>query len=594
MRTADQWADACRVLPAGSAEPGPWRSSRVPFMVPVMRAASDPRYRRIVVCCGAQMSKTESLLNIIGHKLDDDPAPILYVAPTQRQVESISSSRVMKMLSSCPSLLEKLDKTRAGNKVGEKYIAGQRLGFAWAGSATELSSHPAALVLVDERDRMTADVDGEGDPVGLAEARTATYPDGKVIIASTPTLEGGSPIWALYLEGTQYRWSWPCPDCFEYFVPEFTLLKWPEKSSPQQALRGAKVACPHCGSLIGDEHRQPMNAAGRFETAGNEDSDTASFWISGLASPWRSFGQAAKAFVEAAHSGSQERVQTITNTVFGELYKLAGDAPAWESVAKLRGEYAMGSLPEGVLRITCGVDVQGDRLVFAVRGWGYSSESWLLEHGELFGETEHEPVWTQLANLLDVDYGGRRIDRMLVDSGYRPGGARTATNQVYAFARRFAGRVLPTKGHDVGDKPLWLSKIDVTFAGKVHKHGLSLMHIDTNYFKAWLYGRIDWPADQPGAWHLPNDATDDYCQQVVSEQRIVKPTGRVVWIRTRTANHYLDAEILNCAGAHLIGIHRAQRKPAKADQPPAQPVVQNGWPDRRRPPSGRRNWVTQW
>jgi phage terminase large subunit GpA-like protein len=558
-------------------------------MVPVMRAASDPRYRRIVVVCGAQMSKTESLLNIIGHKLDDDPAPILYVAPTQRQVESISSSRVMKMLASCPTLWDKLDRTRAANKVGEKFIAGQRLGFAWAGSATELSSHPAAIVLVDERDRMGADVQGEGDPVALAEARTATYPDGKVIVASTPTLEGGSPIWALYLEGTQHRWSWPCPDCGEFFVPEFSLLKWPEKSTPQKALREARVACPHCGSLLGDEHRAAMNTAGRFQIAGDPEADTASFWISGLASPWRTFGHAAKAFIEAAHSGSQERVQTITNTVFGETFKLAGEAPAWENVAKLRGEYAMGALPDGVLRIACGVDVQGDRLVFAVRGWGYSSESWLLEHGELFGETEHEPVWTQLAHLLDTDYAGRRIDRMLVDSGYRPGGGRTATNQVYAFCRRFAGRVLPTKGHDTQDKPLWMSKIDVTLAGKTHKAGLSLVHIDTHYFKSWLYGRIEWPADQPGAWHLPHDTTDDYCQQVVSEQRIVKPNGRVVWVRTQKANHYLDAEILNCAAAHLLGIHRAQRPAPKAEQPKHEPADAK-WMQRR----PGRNWVTQW
>src|SRR5690348_2164665 len=82
-RTPDVWADSCRILQPGSAEPGKFRSSRTPYMVPIVRAAHDPRYRRIVAVMGAQMSKTEGLaLNVIGQRLDDDPTPIIYVGPT--------------------------------------------------------------------------------------------------------------------------------------------------------------------------------------------------------------------------------------------------------------------------------------------------------------------------------------------------------------------------------------------------------------------------------------------------------------------------------------------------------------------------------
>ncbi len=38
-RTPDEWADAERVLPKGSAEPGPFRSKRTPYMIPLQRAA---------------------------------------------------------------------------------------------------------------------------------------------------------------------------------------------------------------------------------------------------------------------------------------------------------------------------------------------------------------------------------------------------------------------------------------------------------------------------------------------------------------------------------------------------------------------------
>ncbi|MCP5009407.1 MAG: terminase [Aestuariibacter sp.] len=584
-RTPDQWANQCRVLPAGSAEPGPWRSERTPFMIPIQRACAEPRYRRIVVACGSQMGKTEGLLNVLGWRLDDDPCPMLYIGPTQKNVESVSTDRVMKMFRSVSSLWDKLSKGKA-NKITEKHVAGIRLGFGWAGSATELSSHPAGLVLVDERDRMDNDVEGEGDPVELAEARTSTYPDGRVIIVSTPTTEGASPIWDLYEEGTNLKWAWPCPECGEYFIARLELLQWPENCTPQRALTEAKLACPKCGSLIGDEQKPGMNDKGVFVGTGQTvtpegevigesiESDTASFWISGLCSPWRTFGQRAKAFIAATKSGVPGRIQAVINTGFGELYRIAGDAPDWGRVASLRQPYEFDTLPEGVQIITCGVDVQKNRLVYAVRGWGYNSESWLIRHGELWGETEHDAVWLELAKLLDVEYEGLKIRRMLIDSGYKPGKGRGSDNQIYKFCRQFRSLAFPGKGHDRQDKPLKASKIDVSVRGKIIKNGLQLWHLDSDYFKSWVYSRIEWPQDEPGGWHIPQDADDDYCQQVVAEQRLVKASGHVTWISVRKDNHYLDCEALNAAAAHMLQVHALKKStpPINENKPISRPT----------------------
>jgi phage terminase large subunit GpA-like protein len=551
-----------------------------------MHAAADHRFRRVVMVMGAQLGKTEGLLNVMGWRLDDDPAPLLYISPTQRQAESISRDRLGKMLRSTPSLWAKLAKGQA-DKLSEKWVSGVRLGFGWAGSATELSSHPAGLVLVDERDRMTSDTGGEGDPVSLAEARTATFPDGKVVVCSTPTLEGGSPIWALFEEGTQHRWAWPCPDCGTYFVPRFELLRWPEDATPHQALKRTRLACPECGSELDDVHRPEMNRQGLFlapgqsvdaagEVTGPEpESDTASFWVSGLCSPWRSWGQRAKAYLEAVRSKTPGRVQAVVNTQFGELFKLTGDAPDWTRVADLRGGYDSGTVPEGVRLLTCGVDVQKDRLVYAVRGWGANSESWLIEHGELWGETEHNPVWAALRQLLGRSWDGFQIKRMFVDAGYNPSTGRGSDNQVYVFCRQQRSRAFPTKGHDSQDKPVKAARIDVTVGGRTHKQGLQLWHLDSDYFKSWVHSRIEWPAGESGAFHLPADATDDYCQQLVAEQRLVTAAGRVQWIATRKDNHYLDAEALNAAAAHSLAVHQllpAQRRapePAADQQQPA-------------------------
>ena len=585
------WADQNRILPAGSAEPGPWRSARAPYMVPAMQAAVDPKFRRVVLVCGAQMGKTELLLNLIGHRLDDDPAPVIFIGASQRQVESISTSRVSRMIRSTPSLDAKLDKRKSHNKVTEKTIAGQPFRFAWAGSAIELSSTPAALVLLDERDRMEGDVGGEGDPLTLAEARVATYPDGKVIVTSTPTIEGASPIWALLEGGTHYRWSWPCPECETFFVPCFDLLKWPEKSTPAKAKREARLACPHCGSLIEDKHRSSMNAAGRYELTGDAESDTASFWISGLASPWRSWGEAAKQWVEAARSGEPGRVQATKNTVFGELFLLQGEAPATSRVGELRGAYKFDECPTDARVLTCGVDVQKDRLFYSIRAWGERSTSWLIRHAELWGETDQQGVWGDLAALLEAEWGGKRLRLMLIDSGFRP-------DAVYAFARRFPGRVLPSKGHDAQSKPVQVSRIEVNPRGKTSRHGVALAHVDASYFKAYVHGRIAWPLDQPGAWHLASETTDDFCAQLVAESRITKANGKIVWVRGSKANHYLDAEVLNAAAAHLLNVHALKRPKTggPALEPPAKPAKPVDWFRTGRPPpkAPRGNWVKNW
>lgn len=611
-------------------------------MIPIVRACASPRYRRVVGVLPTQTGKTDGMLNVMGHRLEDDPVPIIYYGPSQKLTESVSSDRVMKMFRSAPRLWERLAKGKQ-NKVAEKSISGVRLGFGWAGSATELSSHPAGLVFVDERDRMKP-LPGEGDPVELAEARVATYADGRVCIFSSPTIgnvnpkkneETGlehweeidtehdgtllaSPIWKLWQEGTRYEWAWPCPHCNEFFIPRFRLLTWPKDATVQQASREARLACPNCGALIEEGAKLGMNARGVFVAPGQKvandgavtgpepDSATASFWVSGLCSPWRTFGQLARAFLAAVRSGDQERVRGVLNTRFGELYAVGGDGPDWNEVRDLKEGYAAGTVPEGVQVITCCVDVQEKRLVYAVRGWGWNSESWLIEADDIWGETEHDAVWLQLAALITKEFHGKRIRLMLIDSGYNPSEkARNPDNQIYLFCRRHKGKAFPSKGHDTQDKPVKASKIDVSHKGKIFKNGLDLWHLDTDYFKSWVHARLEWPKGEAGGWHLPSDVTDDYCQQITAEHRAVNPSGKVQWVRIRRENHFLDVEGMNVAAAHILRLHalpkpqekapdgapaaESSSEPAPAAAKPQQPFV------RRRPVTvPRRNFTTGW
>ncbi len=539
---------------------------------------------------GAQMSKTDGvLLNTLGWKLDEDPQPSIYFGPTEKNVKSISKDRIDKMFRTTESLYDGLSKGK-DDTVYEKFVNGMRLGFGWAGSGSELASHPVALVQIDERDQME-NVKGQGDPVTLAKARVATYPNGKVLVTSTPTegavetvtLDTGlthwepaygddiqSPIWQLWQDGTRFEWAWPCPHCAEYFIPRFALLVWSDKAEPEQARQSARLACPHCGSEIEHRHKGAMNERGVFvapgqsvtsegEVVGEEPENTiASFWVSGLCSNWVSWGERAHDYVKAARTGDPGEIQSAINTGLGELYRLHGEAPPWEDVQECAAGYMLGDVPEDALMLTSGVDVQHNRLVYVVRAWGEGMTSWLVDRGELWGETDQPTVWRYLAELVESTYSDLGISLMAVDEGFR-------TTEVYDFCRNRKGQAVPAKGRANLDKPYKAANVDVNVRGKVLKKGLQHWIHDDEIGKSWVHSRIEWPSDQPGAWFLPSDIDEDYCKQIVSWQRITKPSGRTVWIRVRKDDHFLDAEVLAYLAARIRNVDRL-RKPDRSQE----------------------------
>jgi phage terminase large subunit GpA-like protein len=620
-------------------------------MIPVMRACVDPRVKRVTVVCGAQMGKTDSILNVIGARLDDNPAPVLYVGPTRSQVEKIIEPRLMAMIRSSKNLRAIYAKGKASSKTAKR-INGVLCRLAWAGSPSELASQEAAIAAMDEIDRMAFDLRGEGSPIELVDARLATFPGSKLILTSTPT-EGSineyrdersglvhwelsapedvrSTVWRSWQEGTRHEWAWPCPDCSRYFIPRFNLLKWPEKSTPGQAFRKARLACPACGVLIEDRFKAAMNRRGVFAAPGQSIDDEgnlsgdfefnshASFWISGLCSPWLSWGKRAGDFVTAVRSGDTGRIQAVTNTGFGELWKSSGESLPWQDIRALGAGYSHTEFPAGPIILTCGVDVQQDRLIYVIRGWSYNLESWLVEHGELYGETVYDPVWGLLGNLLNRTWGDLSIRLMVVDSGYAPRAGHTTSevvlqntwrrpdHMVYKFCRQYSGRAVPTKGHDEQSKPLHSAEIDILINGQTIKKGLRLWHIDSNFFKSWVYARLKQPVDSNNAWHLPHDVSEDYCMQITAEAKLVKASGRISWIRLRKENHVLDCEVLNVAAAHMLSLQtlrpRGEEPTAASKDPspgavsppaivtprPTQPSVAQGV---RAP---QKNWINGW
>jgi phage terminase large subunit GpA-like protein len=290
-RDPAEWAADHRIYPETAGIPGPRDPWLTPYMVPVSAAVHSGKYRRVVAVTSAQSGKTDAMLDIIGARLDQRPAPIIYVGPTKEFLTDQFEPRLMSLLDEAETLKNKVVRGRRMKKT-LKLVAGVRIRLAHAGSSAALKSDPAALALIDEFDEMMANVKGQGDVLGLVEARGETYADFVTAVTSTPSRglvdteldsESGlefwakadpddleSPIWKLFQEGTRHHWTWPCRHCNEYFVPRFNLLRWPERSTPAQAKRDAVLTCPHCGGVHSEADKLWMNDRGAMVAPGQK------------------------------------------------------------------------------------------------------------------------------------------------------------------------------------------------------------------------------------------------------------------------------------------------------------------------------------
>jgi phage terminase large subunit GpA-like protein len=551
----------------------------------------------------SQSGKTEALLDIAGQRLDQKPAPILYVGPNKQFLTEQFEPRVMGLLDEAPTLADKVARGKRMTKT-RKVIAGVPFRLAHAGSSAALKSDPAALALIDEYDEMLANVKGQGDPLGLVERRGDTYAEFVCAVTSTcrkgmvgtvkdeksgleywdiaPVEDVESPVWRLWQQGTRHHWAWPCPHCAAYFVPRFERVRWQQGATPVEAERNTWLECPRCGGVIEERHKADMNARGRYVAPGQwveadgvvhgEPPATASvsYWVSGLASPFVTFGERVRSYLEAAALGDDAMVQTAINAGFGELHSPGGlGIKEWQQIARRRQPHRFGEVPLEVIKLSAAVDVQSNGFFYSIRGWGARASSWQIESGELAGFTNEPEVWGDLANVLTDTYGGLPIALALIDSGFRPNKPNEGpTNVVYDFCRRFRRFVKPTKGFDTLSAPCMRGKAKVTVPGSKIPVTLELVRLDSDFWKSRLLERLSWPEDQPGGFMLAADATDDYCQQLVSEVRKLTPSGKPQWIRIAKRNHYLDCEAMNEAAGHLLA---AQKIPLGTTRPPNEP-----------------------
>lgn len=566
-----QWANERLYLSAeDSAEHGKYTSARAPYQRGLMDAFNEGA-EEIVIMSSSQIGKTLVFKAVIGYHIDVDPCPILVVQPTVDMAEAFSKERLAPMIRDSPALRGKVNDAKSrdsGNTIQKKNFPGGHVTMIGANAPAALASRPIRIVLCDEVDRYPPSAGTEGDPVNLARKRTVTYRRRKrVALFSTPTVLGRSRIERAWKKSDQRRYLVPCPHCGHRHA-----LKWENVSITGDDPATARLACPECGGLAGEEDKMSMLAAGEW-IAEKPESRIPGFHLNELYSPWRTLVEVAADYYDA--KGNTEEEKTWWNTSMGEPYEDTGESADPDTLLGRREHYDAGALPAGALTVTCGVDVQDDRLELEIVAWGAGSESWGITPRILNGSPSEPEVWAALDGILAGERytteDGRtlRIAACCIDSGGHH------VQEVYEYATPRARRnIWAIKGAS-GARPVWPKR--VTRSKKYRGHTVRVIGVDTA--KDAIHARLSAASDNPGVCHFSMEYDETWFRQLTVEKRITKVnrSGHELrfWVKPRGArNEALDCRVYAFAAFQGLKIERGivlSRNPdaAQAPQPEA-------------------------
>lgn len=578
--TVTEWACQRRILSAkDSSEPGPYRIERTPYAREPQDAISAySPVEEVVLMWGAQTSKTTIGSNWLGSLIDIQPGPTMVVQPTIDTGKRFSRQRLTPMIEESAALRRKVRENRSrddANTTLLKEYPGGFLVVAGANSAAGLRSMPIRDVFFDEIDAYPLDVDGEGDPISLAEARQSTFARRKRLKTSTPTTKGASRIEDAFMATDQRYYHVACPHCGErqrlvWGADKPYGIKWHKDILGEALPDTAHYVCQHNGCII-EEHNKPAMLESGVWIPANPAAHPRrrGYQLSSLYSPlgWLSWRQLVEEWITAmqlAKLGDVSKLRAFVNTRLAETFEEQGTKADSHELSRRAEDYEPGTAPRGVLMVTMGVDVQGDRLEARVWGWGRGDESWLLARHIIYGDpnqdegTDGSP-WTQLSVLRSTTVlhaAGAQLlpECTVIDSGY-------LTHAVYNYCRAHAHQHVLAADGVPGNKPA-LGKpraIDINWRGKTMPRGVKLWPVGDATVKTLLYGRMRLTQPGPGYVHVPAayKGTDEF-EQMTAERLITKyfkGHARMEWHKPAgKRNEALDCFKYAYAGACYLGI----------------------------------------
>lgn len=564
-----KWLESTIRLPdTVSAAPG--RLRLWPYQRGIADAIGDPETERVTLVKSVRIGLSTLLTGTLASFVANEPSPILLLLPTEADCRDYAVSDLEPIFEATPDLRGLLTDDRDGerNTILSRRFSGGSLKIVAAKSARNLRRHNVRILLIDEADAM--EVTPEGDPIMLAEKRTLSFANRKIVLGSTPTDEETSNVLRAYANSDKRVFEVPCPRCGAFFEIRWAHIEWDE-DEPETA----RCKCPHCEGRINEREKAAMVEQGEWRATAPQVKGHAGFRINALVSTLANaaWGKLAAEFLAAKKS--PETLQTFINTILAEGWSESAeeiDETALQARAK---PFGLADIPSEVRLLTAGVDVQRDRLECTLLAWTADGAALVMAHDVFWGDPQADEVWTELDDHLKQKWthplGGQiGVSATAVDSGDGE-----TTDAVMAFTKsRFARRIVAIKGA-AGNRP-------AIEASKGKSGRLFIVGVDG------VKGQVLKRLDDPAALRFSADLAPVFYEQLASERRVLRyKHGRPyhLWERLKGRRaEALDCVVYAFAVRSLVNVRMEARENELRQivTPPAIPaVIRSAWMDRR-------------
>lgn len=584
--TIIEWADRYRYLSTEEAgKPGKYRFDVTPHLIwpgGPLEALDDPNVFEIVGRKSAQVAWTSGVMgNAIGKWIDLDPSPILILFPKAEAAKQYVAEKLEPMITATKRLRKKIDlrSRKKQQRQDFKRFPGGFLKMVGSNSPASVKSTPVPRVAIEEPDDCNLNLRGQGDSIKLAKERLKTFRRSKIIIGGTPTIKGLSAIDA-ELELSDKRVGLvPCHGCGQSHPLSFDHLHCDEDPGYFHEVYGKRrpetafYVCPHCGEMW-DDHQKNANLADprcRWEATA-EFRGIAGYILNELYATFHGsrFEVLMEKKLQAEHAARQGNIGPMiafTNSSMGESYEYKSDAPKTDELEKRAEPYAELTAPKGVLLVTVGVDVQGDRLAVLFTGWGRGEESWRLYWGELPGNPidPHDPVWAELDKMISTPIPTESGALIAVSAVSIDSSDGNTSDAVYTYVRdrqRFnimaiKGASIDSRDREIFTKPAQSADTSQDNT-KASKYGLRVFIVGTHKAKTLIDGRMKLKGSGPGRMHWYSEIRADYYEQVTNEVLAPHPRNpsKMVWQKKAgRRNEALDCEVYALHAARSLKTH---------------------------------------
>lgn len=574
--SVSEWAEKYRVLDSkSSAMPGPWRNDKTPYLVGVMDEFCNFDTEEIILAKASQLGGTESLFNMLGWIIQQDPSPAMVVYPTDTLGESISTNRLQPMFRLSEPLKERWrenDSTKL-----ELQFDGMYLTLVGSNSPANLASRPVRFLFLDEVDKYPGATKKEADPIKLARERTKTFHNRKVFMTSTPTLKSGHIWQALEEADVEKHYFVPCPHCGKMIELKWSQVTFPNEEGMSYMDRAelANYVCQECGCIITDQDKPQMLRFGEWRTVRQNAAlaRTVGFWINTLYSPFLRFSDIAREFLKS--KDDPEALQNFVNSWLAEPWEDTKLKTSADTVMDRQTDLPELVLPEWAKLLTGGVDVQETCVYWTIRAWGNYLTSQNIAHGQALSFAEVE-------RIMNLSYGKENGSQMVVQLALIDSGDNT--DAVYDFCASNSDWALPSKG---ASHPMTTHfKLSTVNKTDSRAYGMKLVLIDTGKYKDMIAGRMK-KENGSGSWMVYQGCDMDYAEQVTSEHKVnVRSGNRTVqeWTlkSSHADNHYLDTEVYAMCAADMLGarslhLEEVEMEPRTEAKPKPEPKPEESW-----------------